>query len=689
MFLRFVLKIKIIDKNITLQDDVDEGAGVILLIRTLITSTDPILDPSARAAPLGARHYERKHRSSSDPSNALNGGEFLRLFPLTSPGASRSSIMKLLELEAAVRTLLEQSRMQQCANCGAVLEAGYSVSAALAAAKPKAEGVLCCTARPDDFMASREDQPSELGPRLLHVARYIVGGRFSGDPSFEGGEDAVEALVLESYQLPLSAADLERLSELWRRAVAQGLKRLGLYHYSAESRTLTLAGEFDLVSRCKSCDYIAPRLCAAPQPRIEASVNAEQLCRLLQKENNRSLVRSQDSEVLEALRAAGLGRVALGISSENLSTVEQLKLRMLLLKLARPSQLVLSVCGLEGLIHPSERRIFSEFANSMERSGNRTQLDIDWERSNNTAAVSDAALRAPRIALEQIECGPIKAGQITVPCAALSVLRGPSGSGKTTILSEVLQEAFRKRRISSLKCRISEGSVEPRHFKQLHYSPFAIDFYSIVGRNLGLQQELVDFLVTLPAAKLLGLHRKDLELERSRFSCPLCRGSGRAQGFSLAEEGRCEGCDGARFEPEVAGLQYSGLSYREILDLNLRDFSARFEALLKLQDLGEQIERLSLGQVSYGQQCGSLSMEQFQKLRLLSCYYSIVVSPRARTPALLLLDYPLVGLAAASRKICFDLLRKLADLGHTVVLTDNGESAPSGKVDHLIELGVS
>ncbi len=158
----------------------------------------------------------------------------------------------------------------------------------------------------------------------------------------------------------------------------------------------------------------------------------------------------------------------------------------------------------------------------------------------------------------------------------------------------------------------------------------------------------------------------------------------------------CESCGGMRLRPEALAVKLDGLHISEITEFSIlaaRDWFAAFPKSLsaKQSEIASRIlkeinERLSflvdvgLEYLTLSRSSGTLSGGESQRIRLASQIGS------GLTGVLYVLDEPSIGLHQRDNARLLETLRRLRDLGNTVLVVEHDEDAIRS-ADYLVDLG--
>ncbi len=159
----------------------------------------------------------------------------------------------------------------------------------------------------------------------------------------------------------------------------------------------------------------------------------------------------------------------------------------------------------------------------------------------------------------------------------------------------------------------------------------------------------------------------------------------------------CDACDGARLKPESLAVKIDGKHISEIGELGIQDahkwFASLHDKLGKQQQqiadkiLKEIDDRLrflmnvGLDYLNLARASGTLSGGESQRIRLASQIGS------GLTGVLYVLDEPSIGLHQRDNNRLLGTLKRLRDIGNTVIVVEHDEDAIRS-ADHLIDIGI-
>ena len=161
-------------------------------------------------------------------------------------------------------------------------------------------------------------------------------------------------------------------------------------------------------------------------------------------------------------------------------------------------------------------------------------------------------------------------------------------------------------------------------------------------------------------------------------------------------DAKCDACDGLRLKPEALAVKIDKLNISEVSQFSIEAAAAWFAALDKklskkdseiayriLKEINERLTFLlnvGLEYLTLSRTSGTLSGGESQRIRLASQIGS------GLTGVLYVLDEPSIGLHQRDNNRLLDTLKRLRDLGNTVLVVEHDEDAIR-MADYLIDMG--
>jgi len=297
------------------------------------------------------------------------------------------------------------------------------------------------------------------------------------------------------------------------------------------------------------------------------------------------------------------------------------------------------------------RLVFQGTFDELRTAGTPTALGLarrrtpkrDWRSATGHLVVADAT----RNNLRNVT--------VKIPTGVLTVLTGVAGSGKSSLAAELVAQ--------HPAIVIDQKPVSTnRRSTPITYTGIAPAIRRRFARANGVP-------VSLFSANSGG-------------ACPACDGLGVIHtdlAFLDGQEVTCPTCGGRRFTPEVLRYTLDGLTIADVDELTID------EALTRLHDPAiarglEQLSRVGLGYLRLGQTLSTLSGGEAQRVKIAKELRT------SETPATYVLDEPTTGLHLNDTDTLLDVLDRLVDRGHTVVVIEHNLDVIC-HADWLIDLG--
>ncbi|MDR2581551.1 MAG: hypothetical protein LBC85_11240 [Fibromonadaceae bacterium] len=301
------------------------------------------------------------------------------------------------------------------------------------------------------------------------------------------------------------------------------------------------------------------------------------------------------------------------------------------------------------------------------------------------SAGARARLALPlQLQIKNANINNLKNFNVKIPVNAMTVISGVSGSGKSSLLWGVIEPLTSYALGKGEKPPVERGVLENlpgidavlaartgRAFAQKR---------STIATAIDIMQVFKNLFASLPESKVRGYMAAKFGTDKPGGRCETCKGDGFLLDPSGYEESECPICQGKRYRDEVLEIRFKLMSIADVLELSVSkalEIFANFEKLTsKLKPLAET----GLHYLRLGQPTTHLSGGELQRLRLAQ---DLAKAKQPRT--LYLLDEPARGLSPKDIALLLDLLKGLAQKGHTVIAIEHNIMFRN-HADYILEL---
>jgi excinuclease ABC subunit A len=286
---------------------------------------------------------------------------------------------------------------------------------------------------------------------------------------------------------------------------------------------------------------------------------------------------------------------------------------------------------------------------------------------------------------------------VDIPLGALTAVTGVSGSGKSTLLYDVIYRNLEARIHGehSAKSHLGEavGRVESLTGWEFLQDVLLVD-QSPIGRtprsNPITYIKAFDEIRELFAAQPLARQRK---YGASTFSfnmpggrCEECEGAGHVQVemvFLADVFVPCEACGGTRYRRDVLDVRIGGHSIHDVLQWTVEEAMGRFRHQPKLGTALWHLQQVGLGYLRLGQPATTLSGGEAQRLKIAR---ELCQAGKREGRKLYILDEPTTGLHLDDVRVLIQVLDRLVDAGHTVLVIEHHLDVIK-RADWIVDLG--
>jgi excinuclease ABC subunit A len=277
---------------------------------------------------------------------------------------------------------------------------------------------------------------------------------------------------------------------------------------------------------------------------------------------------------------------------------------------------------------------------------------------------------------------------VDIPVGLLTVVTGVSGSGKSTLVNDILGRAaaFKLNRAKAIpgRHRSLSGLEVFERVVLVDQEPIGRSPRSNPATFTKIFDDLRRLFSQTPLAKVRGYGPGRFSFNVRGGRCERCQGDGAIRldmQFLGDVYSTCPSCNGRRYNRETLEVRFKGLNIANVLDLSVEEAMGLFAHQPKVLAKLETLQAVGLGYLRLGQSAPTLSGGEAQRLKL-----SLELSKGQRSRNLYILDEPTTGLHWSDIQHLMDLLLKLREQGHTLVLIEHNVDVIR-LADWIIDLG--
>lgn len=271
------------------------------------------------------------------------------------------------------------------------------------------------------------------------------------------------------------------------------------------------------------------------------------------------------------------------------------------------------------------------------------------------------------------------------PLNRFVVITGVSGSGKSTLVHEVIYKGLQMQRGQAVeepaKVEKIEGHQSLDDVIIVNQSPLSQTPRSTPILYLGAYDLIRDLFASTEDAQSSGLNASAFSFNSGVGRCERCSGSGYEKiemQFLSDLFLTCPICEGKRFQKHVLQIQYQGKSINEVLDLTMdeavifftpgTDTGKKSNAKKRICQILQLLQDVGLGYLKLGQPLSHLSGGESQRLKLVA---HLTEQTKEKKTRLLILDEPTTGLHFDDIRRLLNVLQRLVDQGHSLVVIEH------------------
>ncbi|MES2657244.1 MAG: excinuclease ABC subunit UvrA [Verrucomicrobiota bacterium] len=288
-----------------------------------------------------------------------------------------------------------------------------------------------------------------------------------------------------------------------------------------------------------------------------------------------------------------------------------------------------------------------------------------------------------------------------IPFGRLTVLTGISGSGKSSLMHSCIAALFKNEakttrvKKSNLPFGKTSGEKLIKACYEVDQSPIGKTSRSCPATYVKVFDHIRALFAQLPEARMRGFDASRFSFNTDGGRCPECKGNGRVKlemDFLPSTWVHCESCNGQRYNPATLEVTFRQKNIGQVLAMTIDEASAFFESQPRISHPLKLMADTGLGYLQLGQPSPTLSGGEAQRIKLVSELTKgrgtkATLNNAALTQRnLYLIEEPTVGLHLEDVQRLIDVLHRLVDEGHTVVVIEH-HMAVAAEADWILDLG--
>jgi len=286
------------------------------------------------------------------------------------------------------------------------------------------------------------------------------------------------------------------------------------------------------------------------------------------------------------------------------------------------------------------------------------------------------------------EANNLKKISVKFPLGVMTCVTGVSGSGKSTLVTDILLKALKRRIYGSRpkpgKHKNIIGASQIDKVIEIDQSPIGRTPRSNPATYTGVFDQIRSLFSMTREAKIRGYKPGRFSFNVKGGRCEHCQGQGTRKiemHFLPDVFVTCAECKGSRYNPETLQITYKGKNIADVLDMRVEDAKKFFANFPKVVRLIRALCDVGLGYMTLGQSSTTLSGGEAQRVKLAS-----ELGKPGTGHTLYILDEPTTGLHFADIHNLMNVLRRLTDLGNTIIVIEHNLDVIK-MADYIIDLG--
>jgi len=323
---------------------------------------------------------------------------------------------------------------------------------------------------------------------------------------------------------------------------------------------------------------------------------------------------------------------------------------------------------------------------------------------------------------------------VQIPLGRLTVITGVSGSGKSSFMRSCLHPAIKSvlakpaRKTASKKAQSPKPKAQsllPKTWSSLtgteslaavyevDQSPIGKTSRSTPATYIKVFDEIRKLFSGVPEARVRGYTASRFSFNTEGGRCDTCGGNGQIKlemTFLPTTYVQCEDCRGARYNDATLEIRYNDKSIGDVMQMSVQEAAEFFETVKKIHRPLSLLTETGTGYLRLGQPSPTVSGGEAQRIKLvaelskgigraenLKMKSGITPKnapkrdpkapfPKSQQRNLYLIEEPTIGLHMADVQKLTEVLHRLVDEGHTVIVIEHNTDLMK-EADYLLDIG--